>query len=158
NRPIAAKSGTTDNFVDAYYMAYSPDYVVATWAGHTDSTGTEIGMDGVFGNTVGSDITSRFVNSLPGPIHDFPVVNGALSDCTATDQASLTQGCPSASPSSTPTPTPSPSPTATATPTVAPPTISFQPSPTFGLPGPSPTPTPTPTPTPVTGSTPKPTP
>ena len=158
NRPIAAKSGTTDNFVDAYYMAYSPDYVVATWAGHTDSTGTEIGMDGVFGNTVGSDITSRFVNSLPGPIHDFPVVNGALSDCTATDQASLTQGCPSATASSTPTATPSPSPTATATPTVAPPTISFQPSPTFGLPGPSPTPTPTPTPTPVTGSTPKPTP
>lgn len=144
NRPIAAKSGTTDNFVDAYYMAYSPDYVVAAWAGHTDQTGTEIGMDQVFGNDVGSDISQPFINSLPGPIHQFPVVAGALSDCSGGAGTSGTSGCPSptSSPSPTPSPTPSPSPTVS----VAPPTISFQPTPTFPV-GPSPTPTPTPTPT-----------
>ena len=149
NRPIAAKSGTTDNFVDAYYMAYSPDYVVAAWAGHTDQTGTEIGMDQVFGNDVGSDITQRFINALPGPIHQFPVVAGALSDCTATGAASVTTGCPS--PSASPTPSPSASPSASPTVSAAPPTITFQPTPTFPLGKPTPTPTPTATPTAAAG-------
>jgi membrane peptidoglycan carboxypeptidase len=146
NRPIAAKSGTTDNFVDAYYMAYSPDYVVATWAGHTDSTGAEIGMDQVYGNDVGTSISARFVNSLPGPIHDFPVVNGSLSDCTASGSAAagLTEGCPTSTPAPSPTPSPSGTPPPTPPPSAAPPTFTLRPSPTFGLPGSSPTPSPTP--------------
>lgn len=136
NRPIAAKSGTTDNFVDAYYMAYSPDYVVATWAGHTDATGNEVGMDQVFGNNVGMDVTMPFVNSLPGPIHSFPVIAGALTDCTATGSAG-TEGCPTPTSSSSPTPSASASPSATPTTSAAPPTITFQPTPTFILPPPS---------------------
>jgi membrane peptidoglycan carboxypeptidase len=156
NRPIAAKSGTTDNFVDAYYMAYSPDFVVATWAGHTDASGNEVGMNEVFGNDVGTNISARFINTLPGPIHDFRVVNGALSDCTATGQAALTEGCPTSTPSQSPTPSPSASPTPT--PSLAPPTVTFQPTATFGLPKPSPTPTPTPTPvaSPAAGTSPTP--
>ena len=66
NRPTAGKSGTTDGFVDAWYMAYTPQYVVATWAGHTDGTSpAEVGMDGVFGTMVGRSIAVPFVNSLP---------------------------------------------------------------------------------------------
>ena len=130
NRPIAAKSGTTENFVDAWYMAYSPDYVVATWVADTPAGKPEQGMDSVFGNTVGADVAQPFINGLPGPIHDFPVVAGTPSDCTATDQAGLTSGC------STPTPSPSPSPseTTTATPGETPsgplPTFTLSPSPT----------------------------
>jgi membrane peptidoglycan carboxypeptidase len=147
NRPIAGKSGTTDNFVDAYYMAYSPDWVVAAWAGHTDATGNEIGMDEVFGNDVGTAISARFVNSLTLPVHDFHAVAGALSDCTASGSAApgLTEGCPSATPSSSPTPSPSASPSASSSPSVPAPSVTFQPTPTFGLPKPSPTPTATPT-------------
>jgi membrane peptidoglycan carboxypeptidase len=147
NRPIAAKSGTTDNFIDAYYMAYSPDYVVATWAGHTDATGAEIGMNQVYGNDVGSSISARFVNSLPGPIHDFPVVNGALTDCTATSSAAagLSEGCPTPTPSPSATPSPTAPPSPTPVPTTVP-TFTLAPTPTFGLPRPTPTPTPQPTP------------
>jgi len=151
NRPIAAKSGTTDNFVDAYYMAYSPDYVVATWAGHTDATGAEVGMDKVYGNTVGSDITARFINALPGPIHDFPVVSGAASDCSASpsasSEASVTEGCPTPTPS--PSPTPSPTPAPSESPSAAPPTFTLKPAPTLPVPRSTPTPTPTPKPSPT---------
>ena len=66
DRPTAGKSGTTDGFVDAWYMAYTPQYVVATWAGHTDGTSpAEVGMNGVYGTMVGSSIAVPFVNSLP---------------------------------------------------------------------------------------------
>src|SRR4029077_2910951 len=48
-RDVASKSGTTDNFTDAWFMAYTPDWVVATWAGHTSGTDpAEVGMNTVF--------------------------------------------------------------------------------------------------------------
>ena len=65
DRPTAGKSGTTDNFRDAWYMAYTPDWVVATWAGHTNADGTSAGMQSVYGVNVGSSITVPFVASLP---------------------------------------------------------------------------------------------
>src|SRR5258708_17031462 len=95
NRPIAAKSGTTENFVDAWYMAYSPDYVVATWAANTPAGKPEQGMDGVYGTLVGRLMAEPFINSPPGPRRDFPLVQGSLSDSTPTDQAPLSSsGCP----------------------------------------------------------------
>jgi len=113
----AGKSGTTDNFVDAWYMTYTPDWVVATWTGHTSGDNTaEVPMDGVFGTTTGKYIAAPFVNSLPRPSRFVPV-SGSLSDCAATDQAFVSQsGCPTPSPTATPTPSPtvSPSPTACA--------------------------------------------
>jgi len=145
NRPSAAKSGTTENFVDAWYMAYSPDYVVATWAANTQAGKSQQSMDGVYGNTVGQLMAQPFINGLPGPIHQFPVIPGTLSDCTATNNPDLTSGCPTPTPSPTSSPTPSPSPTPTCTPL---PTFTLQPTPpkqTFPI-GPSPTPTATPTP------------
>src|SRR5205807_3685099 len=93
--PTADKSGTTDDFVDAWYMAYTPDFVVATWAGHTEGDNTaEIGMDGVYGTSVGKAIAVPFVNSLPSSVfrHGF--------DASA--------GAPTPSPSSSATPTPAP--------------------------------------------------
>jgi len=138
NRPMAAKSGTTEDFKDAWYMAYSPDYVVATWAAYTPAGEPQQGMDQVYGNDVGHLMAQPFVNGLPGPIHDFQAVAGALSDCTATDQAALTAGCPTPTPSPTPSPSPTPVPTPTPTATPAP-TFTLQPKPSLFA---SPTPTP----------------
>ena len=126
----AGKSGTTDNFVDAYYMTYTPDWVVATWTGHTSSEQAEQGMNGVFGTSTGAAIAVPFVNGLSKP-SAFKPVAGSLADCAQTDAGfSDVSGCP------TPTPTPTPSPT----------------------PSPTPTPTPTPSPTPTATPTPKPSP
>jgi penicillin-binding protein 1A len=132
----AGKSGTTDNFVDAWYMTYTPDWVVATWTGRTNATGTEQGMNQVFGTATGAAIAVPFVNSLPKPSAFTPVA-GALPDCSHSDSAfNDVSGCPSPTPSPTPTPTATPSPTSLPT---LPPT---PPPPTFSLPGLTPTPSP----------------
>ena len=137
----AGKSGTTDNFVDAWFMDYTPDWVVATWAGHTDGNNpAEIGMDpGVFGVDEGKAIAVPFVNTLP-KWSAFVPVSGALPDCSTTDRIGIsgidTSSCP------TPTPTPTPQETPVPTPTE----ILTTPCPvtTFNLsPGASPTPAPT---------------
>jgi membrane peptidoglycan carboxypeptidase len=142
---VAAKSGTTDNFVDAWLMAYTPDFVVATWAGHTDQTGAEIGMKQVFGTQVGKVMSVPFVNSLPSSMfHNFSLSPG-LTDCTSPD-ASLSidrSGCPTPTPTPTPSPTPSPTPTATPSETAAPtptPIVVTLPPIICPTPGPSPTP------------------
>ena len=130
----AGKSGTTDNFIDAYYMTYTPDWVVATWTGHTSGTNpAEQGMNGVFGTSTGSAIAVPFVNSLAKP-SAFTPVSGSLPDCSQSDTGFNTStGCPTPTPS--PSPSNTPAPTSTATPT---------PTPVISLPPATPTPTPTP--------------
>ena len=91
----AGKSGTTDNFVDAWYMTYTPDWVVATWVGHTSGTNqAEQGMNQVFGTATGAAIAVPFVNSLAKP-SAFKPVAGALSDCSPSDSGiASASGCP----------------------------------------------------------------
>jgi membrane peptidoglycan carboxypeptidase len=126
NRPIAAKSGTTENFVDAWYMAYSPDYVVGTWVANTPAGKPEQGMDSVYGNDVGAAVAQPFINGLPGPIHDFPVV-AEESDCNSSNATAVSTGCASPSASSSPTSSGSPSPSPTTTGPL--PTFTLSPSP-----------------------------
>ena len=128
----AGKSGTTDNFIDAWYMTYTPDWVVATWVGHTSGTNSaEQGMNQVYGTATGGAIAVPFVNSLSKPTA-FKLVSGALSDCSQSDSGfGNASGCPTP----TPSPSPSSSPTSTATPT---------PTPTISVPTVTPTPVPTP--------------
>ncbi|HEY6379927.1 MAG TPA: transglycosylase domain-containing protein, partial [Candidatus Dormibacteraeota bacterium] len=122
--PTAGKSGTTDNFVDAWYMAYSPDWVVATWAGRTEAANPgELPMNGVFGTAVGQQITVPFVNSLTNevPLRGFSRVSGASGDCTGgggpQGALGLGQACPTATPSPTASASPAPTPTPHPTPT-----------------------------------------
>jgi membrane peptidoglycan carboxypeptidase len=105
----AGKSGSTDNTVDAYYMAYTPDWVVATWAGHTSGDNpAEVPMDGVFGTTMAKAVAAPFINSLPRP-HAFTPAN-VISDCATQDASFVDQsGCPTPTPSPTPNPSPTPS-------------------------------------------------
>jgi membrane peptidoglycan carboxypeptidase len=155
----AGKSGTTDNFVDAWYMSYTPNFVVATWAGHTEAANpAEQGMDGVYGTTVGKAITVPFVNGLPASwFTPFRPVTGALADCSAGDADLLTQaanGCPtpvvtttsSTTETTTSTTTVSTASSATSSPALPLPTLSPLPPTHRPTPGPPPTPSPTPTP------------
>jgi membrane peptidoglycan carboxypeptidase len=142
--PTAGKSGTTDNFVDAWYMTYTPDWVVATWAGHTDGNNpAEAGMSpGVFGVDEGRAIAVPFVNSLPKP-SAFQPVAGALGDCNQNDHigtSELSGSCPTPTPSPTPEETETPEPTPTEILTTPCPTqvISLSPSVTPGTPTPAP--------------------
>ncbi len=137
----AGKSGTTDNFIDAWYMTYTPDWVVATWVGHTSGTNSaEQGMKQVFGTATGAAIAVPFVNSLPKP-SAFKPVAGALNDCFPSDSAiASATGCPTPTPSPSTSPTPSATPTATPTPAFTVPPVTATPTPTI-LPSASTSPT-----------------
>jgi membrane peptidoglycan carboxypeptidase len=145
NRQTAGKSGTTDNFVDAWYMTYTPQFVVASWAGHTESNHPgELGMQGVFGTTgPGMHIAVPFINGLRDS--KYPPVQFQLTPgqtCTSGGSDAAASGCPTPSPSPSATPSPSPSPTPSPTPllsTPPPPTLRIlpgtpTPSPSSGLP------------------------
>jgi len=48
DRRVAAKTGTTDNFGDAWTVGYTPSLASAFWFGNTDNTPMIRGSDGVF--------------------------------------------------------------------------------------------------------------
>ncbi len=45
---VAAKTGTTQNFRDAWTVGYTPLIAVAVWAGNNDNTPMHAGADGIF--------------------------------------------------------------------------------------------------------------
>ena len=46
NRPVAAKTGTTNDYKDAWTMGYTPSLVTGVWVGNNDSTEMKKGADG----------------------------------------------------------------------------------------------------------------
>jgi len=48
NRRVAAKTGTTDDFKDAWTIGFTPDLVAAVWFGNPDWSAMVQGSDGVF--------------------------------------------------------------------------------------------------------------
>ena len=165
NKPFAGKSGTTNNYRDAWMMAYSPNLVIGAWVGHTGPGNQD--MNGVFGTMVGSSVLRDFINNGLSQAHfsveTFKRPDGLIdgppcaSSASASPSASASAS-PSASPSSSekelylpgteckPAPTPSPSPTPTPLTSVIP---SIVPSGILPTPTPAPTPTPTPAATPA---------
>jgi len=47
NRPIAAKTGTTNEFRDGWIIGYTPSIAVGVWAGNNDNSPMRVGADGV---------------------------------------------------------------------------------------------------------------
>lgn len=47
NRPIAAKTGTTNEFRDGWTIGFTPSLTVGVWAGNNDNTAMTAGADGV---------------------------------------------------------------------------------------------------------------
>ncbi len=45
-RPVAAKTGTTNGYIDAWTVGYTPELVTAVWAGNTDNTPMTRGFGG----------------------------------------------------------------------------------------------------------------
>lgn len=166
NKPFAGKSGTTNNYRDAWMMAYSPNLVIGAWVGHTGPGNQD--MNGVYGSMVGSSVLKDFINNGLSQAHftvePFKRPDGLLdgppcaSTATASPSASPSASASASSSSSekelylpgteckpapTPSPTPSPSPS-----DLLSPLPSIVPSGITPSPSPSPTPAPTPTPSP----------
>jgi penicillin-binding protein 1A len=150
-RPLAGKTGTTEEYHDAWFMGYTPDLVTAVWVGYRRG---QISMRNVRGvRVVGGSFPSQIFKSFMTkaladvPPHSFEVPTGSFvtvalgygRDCVARlGQSGVevsmpvtlvpTKDCPAYSPR----PQPSPSPGATG------------PPPT-GTPEPAPSPAPSPT-------------
>lgn len=66
----AGKTGTTDNFIDAWFVGYQPNLATATWVGYPESNDISTGLSG--GSTPAS-IWNSFYSNAAVPCEDFPV-------------------------------------------------------------------------------------
>lgn len=71
DRPVAAKSGTTNNNVDGWTVGYTPQLAAGVWVGNTDNTPMKPGADG---SKVAAPIWQMFMKeSLKDvPVENFP--------------------------------------------------------------------------------------
>jgi penicillin-binding protein 1A len=66
-REIAGKTGTTDNYGDAWFVGYTPELVVAVWVGYPDALKpmlTEFNGEPVAGGTLPAMIWKAFVEKV----------------------------------------------------------------------------------------------
>ena len=153
---IAGKTGTTEDYGDAWFVGWTKEYTVAVWVGYPDRfqpMRTEFRGTPVAGGTFPANIWRTFMESL---LKMYPLPQAEGGDGTGIP--SPTPGTGTTTPPSTGT---APAPTATAPPstggatpppaatqTVAPPAPTTPPAPT-----PAPTTPPAPTPAAGTGTT-----
>ena len=94
-RPAAGKTGTTDEYRDAWFIGYTPQLITAVWAGYDKPRSLGKGFTG---GAVCAPIWGRFMTTaLAGrPVVDFPRPEGV--DSLLIDPATgalATSGCPS---------------------------------------------------------------
>ncbi len=70
-RPSAGKTGTTDNYQDAWFIGYTPQVITGIWIGHDKPVS---GGKGFTGGSVCAPIWERFMRSALAakPVLDFP--------------------------------------------------------------------------------------
>ena len=85
-RPVAAKTGTTNNYIDAWTVGYTPSLAVGIWTGNTDNTSMKSGSSGsmlaaqLWGRFMREAVKSMPVESFPAPppnTADKPVLKGS---------------------------------------------------------------------------------
>jgi penicillin-binding protein 1A len=170
DRPAAGKTGTSQDFADAWFVGYTPDLVTAVWVGYPSGRVPMTNVHGtrVFGGTFPATIWRIFMEQAlagkPASIFDIPVsslveveidpATGLLAGphCAGRQTVQMlkqlmpTHSCPAPPPSPTPEPSPEVSPTPSSEPSPEPsPQVSPEPSPKTS-PAPSPQSSPAPSP------------
>lgn len=91
DRPVAAKTGTTEEFRDAWTIGFTPSLAVGVWVGNNDNRQMKMGSDGVY---VAAPIWNKFMQeALSGkPREEFlkpdpvsvkkPILAGKMSEET----------------------------------------------------------------------------
>ncbi len=89
-RPVAAKTGTTNDYRDAWTLGYTPSYATGVWVGNNDNSEMRRGAAGA---VVAAPIWHEFMaNSVGGPVEPFkepdandaekPILRGQLEGGT----------------------------------------------------------------------------
>jgi len=71
DRPVAAKTGTTNEFRDGWTIGYTPSIVAGVWAGNNDNSPMKTGADGI---VVAGPIWRSFMDQVLAnyPVEKFP--------------------------------------------------------------------------------------
>jgi penicillin-binding protein 1A len=74
-RTVAAKTGTTDQFIDAWFIGYTPEFITGVWVGFDDET--SLGENET-GSRAASPIWVTFMSKIlkDKPVQDFPIPEG----------------------------------------------------------------------------------
>lgn len=84
DRPQAGKTGTTDNYADAWFVGYTPDLSAAVWVGHTEGLVPMRSVHGitVVGGTFPAQIWKKFMQRALAdvPPSDFPKAEFGYDD------------------------------------------------------------------------------
>ncbi len=70
-RQVAAKTGTTNNYIDAWTIGYTPSLAVSVWTGNTNNTSMKSGSSG---SMLAAQLWSRFMREAVKsmPVESFP--------------------------------------------------------------------------------------
>lgn len=78
NRPVAGKTGTTNNYQDAWFVGFTPDLVVATYIGF-DEGGRTLGKDEGGGSAAAPIFSDFIANALANkPPQEFRIPKGVV--------------------------------------------------------------------------------
>ena len=88
--PSAGKTGTTDDYADAWYVGYTPRLSTAVWVGYPDARRSMRGVHGleaVSGENLPLDLWSSYMARATedDPVLDFPAVDPAKPDSEQLD-------------------------------------------------------------------------
>jgi penicillin-binding protein 1A len=94
-RPIAGKTGTAENFVDAWFCGYVPQLATCVWVGYPHSEkpmGYVEGYYPVYGGTIPARIWHDFMATAVGnlPVQSFPSPSAVTQPGYTTTQQSYT--------------------------------------------------------------------
>jgi membrane peptidoglycan carboxypeptidase len=155
-RPAAGKTGTNQEYRDAWFCGYTPQLAACVWMGYAEAQLPLVGIEGysaVFGGTLPALIWHDFMAAATAnmKVVDFhePNPEGYTRSAPTPPPAPA----PSVTPSPTEEPTPEPSPSPTESPSPSP-TIEPTPTETTPPPTPSVSPPPTPSVSPTSGPSP----
>jgi len=65
NRPVAAKTGTTNDYRDAWILGYTPNLVAGVWAGNNNNTPMEKRVAGFIVAPIWHDFMERSLQTMP---------------------------------------------------------------------------------------------
>ncbi len=114
-RPVAGKTGTGQNFQDAWFCGYTPQLATCVWVGYKAGEIPMHDVEGfpdVFGGSIPALIWHDFMSSaLAGrPVLDFPTPDFSQNTVNPEHSVTLPPPSPKASPSPSPKPTKCPFP------------------------------------------------
>ncbi|MES3005016.1 MAG: PBP1A family penicillin-binding protein [Patescibacteria group bacterium] len=76
DRDVAVKTGTTNDYKDAWIIGYTPNIVVGTWAGNNDNTAMEKKVSGL----IVAPMWREFINEVLREIPDVPLTKPKVED------------------------------------------------------------------------------